>query len=141
MDIHGQHAHHLLLDRDRQRLLLDDFGGHHALLDRVAETSARWQALRRELDGLAALDTDRASRLDFLRFQLGELEGLEIGAGRSPSGSRPSSAGSRTQESILDGCRRTLERLEGDGGRSVAGLFDESPPGSRSGGASRPARR
>ena len=124
VDIHGQHAHHLLLDRDRQRLLLDDFGGHHALLDRVAETSARWQALRHELDGLAALDTDRASRLDFLRFQLGELEGLEIGPDEperlAAEQRRLANAGS-----ILDGCRRTLERLEGDGGRSVAGLFDE----------------
>ena len=122
VDVHGQHAHHLLLDRDRQRFLLDDFGGHHALLDRVAETAARWQALRHELDGLAALDTDRGSRLDFLRFQLGELEGLELGAGE-PEQLAGEQRRLANAESILDGCRRALERLEGDDERSVAGLF------------------
>ena len=123
VDIHGQHAHHLLLDRDRQRLLLDDFGGHHALLDRIADTAGRWQALRRELAGLTAPDTDRASRLDFLRFQLGELEGLALGADEpeqlAAEQRRLANAGS-----ILDGCRRALEWLEGDDERSVAGLFD-----------------
>ena len=124
VDIHGQHAHHLLLDRDRQRFLLDDFGGHHALLDRVAETAGRWQALRRELAGLAALDTDRASRLDFLRFQLGELEGLALGAGESEALAAEQRRLANA-ESILDGCRRVLERLDGDHERSVAGTFDE----------------
>ena len=123
VDIHGQHAHHLLLDRDRQRLLLDNFGGHHALLDRIADTAGRWQALRRELAGLTAPDTDRASRLDFLRFQLGELEGLALGADEpeqlAAEQRRLANAGS-----ILDGCRRALEWLEGDDERSVAGLFD-----------------
>ena len=123
VDIHGQHAHHLLLDRDRQRLLLDDFGGHHALLDRIADTAGRWQALRRELAGLTAPDTDRASRLDFLRFQLGELEGLALGADEpeqlAAEQRRLANAGS-----ILDGCRRALEWLEGDDERSVAVLFD-----------------
>ena len=125
VDVHGQHAHHLLLHRDRQRLLLDDFGGHHALLGQVAETAGRWQALRRELAGLAALDTDRGSRLDFLRFQLGELERLDLGADEperlAAEQRRLANAGS-----ILDGCRRALGRLEDDDDeRSVAGLFGE----------------
>ena len=124
VDVHGQHAHHLLLDQDRQRILLDDFGGHHALLDQVAETAGRWQALRRELAGLAALDTDRSSRLDFLRFQLGELEGLELGA-EEPDQLAAEQRRLANAGSILDGCHRVLERLEGDHERSVAGLFGE----------------
>ena len=124
VDVHGQHAHHLLLDRDRQRSLVDDFGGHHALLDQVAETAGRWQALRRELAALSAPDADRASRLDFLRFQLDELERLELGEGESEALAaeqrRLANAGA-----ILDGCRRVLERLDGDHERSVAGLFDD----------------
>ena len=124
VDVHGQHAHHLLLDRDRQRLLLDDFGDHHALLDQVAETAGRWQALRRELAGLAALDTDRASRLDFLRFQLGELEGLNTGEGEFDSLAAEQRRLANA-ESILDGCRRVLERLDGDPERSVSRTFDD----------------
>ena len=123
VDIHGQHAHHLLLDRDRQRLLLDDFGGHHALLDRVAETARRWQTLQRERTGFAALDTDRASRLDFLRFQLDELEGLNLRDGESEALAAEQRRLANA-ESILDGCRRVLERLDGDHERSVTGMFD-----------------
>ena len=124
VDVHGQHAHHLLLDRDRQRLLLDDFGDHHALLDQVAETAGRWQALRRELAGLAALGTDHASRLDFLRFQLGELEGLNAGEGEFDSLAAEQRRLANA-ESILDGCRRVLERLDEDHERSVARAFDD----------------
>ena len=124
VDIHGQHAHHLLLDRDRQRLLVDDFGGHHELLDQVAETVGRWQELRRELAGLVALDEDHASRLDFLRFQLDELEGMALGAGESEALAAEQRRLANA-ESILDGCRRVLERLDGDHEHSVAGAFDE----------------
>ena len=124
VDIHGQHAHHLLLDRDRQRLLLDDFGDHHALLDQVAETAGRWQTLRRELAGLAALDTDHAFRLDFLHFQLGELEGLNIGEAEFDSLAAEQRRLANA-ESILDGCRRVLERLDDDPERSVARAFDD----------------
>ena len=124
VDIHGQHAHHLLLDRDRQRFLLDEFGGHHALLDQVAETAGRWQELRRELAGLAALDADHATRLDFLRFQLDELEGLGLGAGESEALAAEQRRLANA-ESILDGCRRVVERLDGDHERSVAGTFDD----------------
>ena len=124
VDIHGQHAHHLLLDRDRQRFLLDDFGGHHALLDRVAEAAGRWQELRHELAGLAAIGTDRASRLDFLCFQLDELERLDLGEGESETLAaeqrRLANAGS-----ILDGCRRVLERLDSDHEHSAAGMFGD----------------
>ena len=124
VDIHGQHAHHLLLDRDRQRFLVDDSGGHHELLDQVAEAAGRWQELRRELAGLAAPGTDHASRLDFLRFQLDELEGLALGEGESEALAAEQRRLANA-ESILDGCRRVLERLDGDHEHSVAGTFDE----------------
>ena len=124
VDVHGQHAHHLLLDRDRQRCLVDDFGGHHELLDRVAEAAGRWQELRRELAGLAAPGTDRTSRLDFLRFQLDELEALGLGEGESEALAAEQRRLANA-ESILDGCRRVLERLDGGHERSVAGMFDE----------------
>ena len=118
-DIHGQHVHHLLLDRDRQRLIVDDFGGHHELLGRVAETAGRWRELQRELATIAADGEDRTSRLEFLRFQLDELEGSGLGADEperlAGEQRRLANAGS-----ILDGCRRALDRLEGDHDGSAA---------------------
>ena len=119
VDIHGQHAHHLLLDRDRQRVIVDDFGDHRALLGRVAETAGWWRELKRELAGVAAEGEDRTSRLDLLRFQLDELEGLKLDAdepGRLAGEQRRLA----NAESILDGCRRALDRLDGDHDRSAA---------------------
>ena len=113
VDIHGQHEHHLLLDRDRQRIIVDDFGGHHALLGQVAETAGRWHELRRELTEIAARDEDRISRLDFLRFQLDELEGLRLEADE-PARLAREQRRLANAESILDGYHRALDRLDGD---------------------------
>ena len=119
VDIHGQHAHHLLLHRDRQRTIVDDFGGHHEMLVQVADKAGRWQELRREIADLAAEGEDRASRLDFLRFQLGELEGLRLETDE-PERLAAEQRRLANAESILDGCRRALDRLEGDHDHSAA---------------------
>lgn len=119
VDIHGQHAHHLLLHRDRQRTIVDDFGGHHEMLVQVADKAGRWQKLRREIADIAAEGEDRASRLDFLRFQLGELEGLRLETDE-PERLAAEQRRLANAESILDGCRRALDRLEGDHDHSAA---------------------
>ena len=122
VDIHGQHAHHLLLDQDRQRLLVDDFGDHHALLEQVAETAGRWRELRREIDGIITDSEDRASRLDFLRFQLDELDGLRLAADE-PERLAADQRRLANAETILDGCRRALDRLDSDHPESAANAF------------------
>ena len=119
VDIHGQHAHHLLLHRDRQRTIVDDFGGHHEMLGQVADKAGRWQELRREIADLAVEGEDRASRLDFLRFQLGELEGLRLETDE-PDRLAAEQRRLANAESILDGCRRALDRLEGDHDHSAS---------------------
>ena len=78
LDIHGQHFHQSLARRPVQRDLLDHFGG--LLVDRTNTESSfeAWQSLERQLKALQEAETDRASRLDLLRFQLQELEGLAL---------------------------------------------------------------
>ncbi len=119
VDIHGQHEHHLLLDRDRQRIVVDDFGGHHTLLEEIAQTSQRWHELQRELATIAAQDDERDSRLDFLRFQLDELEGLQL-APEEPERLAGELRRLANAETIREGCRRALDRLDGDHDGSVA---------------------
>ena len=119
VDIHGQHEHHLLLDRDRQRIIVDDFGGHHELLGQVAQASGRWHELQRELAGIAAQDDERDSRLDFLRFQLDELEGLRLDP-EEPERLAGELRRLANAETILEGCRRALDRLDGDHDGSAA---------------------
>jgi DNA repair protein RecN (Recombination protein N) len=81
LDIHGQHFHQSLGKRDVQRDLLDHFGG--LLDDRavVATHFIEWKTLSERLDQLLAAESDRASRLDLLTFQLQELDSLAIESG------------------------------------------------------------
>jgi DNA repair protein RecN (Recombination protein N) len=78
LDIHGQHFHQSLGRRDVQRDLLDHFGG--LLDDRavVATHYIEWKTLADRLEQLLDAESDRASRLDLLTFQLQEFESLAI---------------------------------------------------------------
>jgi DNA repair protein RecN (Recombination protein N) len=81
LDIHGQHFHQSLGRRNVQRDLLDHFGG--LLDDRavVATHYIEWQTLAERLDELRQAESDRASRLDLLAFQLQELDSLDVSSG------------------------------------------------------------
>lgn len=81
LDIHGQHFHQSLVRRPVQRDLLDHFGG--LLLQREATDAAftQWRALADQLQHLLVADANRESRLELLKFQLGELDSLSLSAG------------------------------------------------------------
>jgi DNA repair protein RecN (Recombination protein N) len=80
VEIHGQHAHQSLLKRRHQRLLLDAYGGHNALAGKVSAGFKRYRQLRDRLAALSSAAEERASRLDLLRFQAGELRALNLQA-------------------------------------------------------------
>lgn len=79
IDIHGQHAHQSLLRPQTQRRVLDAYGDCDALLARTAELARHHGELTRQIEALAGGDEERAQRLEFLRFQVNELEALGLG--------------------------------------------------------------
>ncbi len=79
VDIHGQHFHQSLVRRNTQRDLVDFFGGLIDTRDRTTGLYQDWQALVERRNQLLAADADRASRLDFIEFQIAELESLGLG--------------------------------------------------------------
>jgi len=81
VDIHGQHEHQSLLRRDMQRELLDDFAGNQKPRAAVAEAFRHWKGLRERLDSLALAGDERQARVELLRFQVGELEALDLKPG------------------------------------------------------------
>ena len=81
IDIHGQQEFQSLVRRDMQRQLVDEHGGHDAMLDPVRALSVEWRRLTDEREALAALARDRGSRLELLRYQAGELEALNLADG------------------------------------------------------------
>lgn len=78
MNIHGQHEHQSLLKQDTQRVLLDRYAGHQELVDQVHVIADEWQALAREISDLRTLTDERKNRSDFLKFQLNELDELNL---------------------------------------------------------------
>ena len=78
LDIHGQHFHQSLGRPAVQRDLLDHFASAADLRANTESAFDQWQILAAELDDLRAANADRASRLDLLTFQTGELNALDI---------------------------------------------------------------
>ncbi|MBI3402733.1 MAG: DNA repair protein RecN [Acidobacteria bacterium] len=81
IELHGQHEHQTLLDPSTHLDVIDAYGG----LDReLAPTAAAFESMRArrdELGSLRAAANDRDSRLEFITFQLGELERAGLKAG------------------------------------------------------------
>ena len=80
VDIHAQHAHQSLLRKSTQTTLLDGFGKLEKDLALVSEAASNWQTLRAQLEALLDGVDNVASRIDFLRYQINEIEQLEISA-------------------------------------------------------------
>lgn len=73
VDIHGQHAHHLLLDGVAQCALLDEYGGHHTALRALATAYRHYRALETRWQEAQTRSEQRSARSELLRMQLEEL--------------------------------------------------------------------
>ena len=79
MDVHGQHEHQALLNPQRHREFLDEFGdaAHAALMGRVAEAYAALRDARALLAQTELDASERARRLDTLANQIAEIEAVK----------------------------------------------------------------
>ncbi len=73
IEIHGQHEHQALLQRDRQLNLLDDFGGHVDACDKVRQLANRYREIDARIRKLNAGE-DHAGHMALLEHQLAELD-------------------------------------------------------------------
>jgi DNA repair protein RecN (Recombination protein N) len=121
VDIHGQHEHQSLLRAPVQRQLLDAFGGHQELLGKVAGLYADWRGTRDTLDAIITDHAERDARVDLLRYQLQELETLDMTAtdieAVDEEHARQANAGR-----LLSVCQQGLQRLDSEDGESATTL-------------------
>ena len=75
-DIHGQHEHHRLLQRDVQRRVLDESAGISGDVQALAATAAEVAQLTSELDQVHSGMDARRERESLLRHQVDELTAL-----------------------------------------------------------------
>jgi len=124
LDIHGQHFHQSLGRRDIQRNLLDYYGG---LVDVAVATETafnEWNALAIQLNELESANNDRNARLELLRFQLDELDALDLQAdelaGLADERSKLQNSGR-----LAEGVTSSLEKLfDADAGNAQSLLAD-----------------
>ena len=85
MDIHGQHEHQSLLSSIAQREILDSFGGKvlQRKAEEVAELYLNWQGIKKELETLVTGEEEKNQRVEFLTFQLQEIERAKLQPGEA----------------------------------------------------------
>ena len=81
VDLHGQHEHQTLLRKDTQRHILDAFGEAEEDVSAVEEAYEELVGLEAKLRELQDHRRELASRVDFLRFQMRELEEADVQSG------------------------------------------------------------
>ncbi len=110
VDIQGQHQHQSLVKRDIQRQLLDDYAQNQILLKEIKKQYRQWQSKSDEYNRLKAAAEDSAARIELLRFQVKELEQLEVKENEIQSlnqeHDRLANAGQ-----ILDSCQNSIHVL------------------------------
>ena len=121
VEIHGQHEHQALLERDHQLALVDAFGRHPDLLAGVADLARRWQSAERELSELLRRG-NVVDRVALLEHQLAELGREEL----DPAGIESLLANHRRHAhaaSLLAAYDSALARLAGDDGPDLSRLL------------------
>ncbi len=111
ISIHGQHEHQTLLKAEKQRLLLDLYAGHSALVKKVQETYTTWKKTQAEFDALKIQTEQRSARQELLAYQVQELDALALQENELNELDRDqrqlASAGN-----TLENCQNTLALLE-----------------------------
>jgi DNA repair protein RecN (Recombination protein N) len=111
VEVFGQGESQTLLRGDTQRALLDDYGQHPVALQATAAAATAVQHIEKQIETLRNAQTRDPAQLDYLRFQLQELEALGLEEG---------------ELAALDAEHRTLAnagRLLEDGGNAQQLLY------------------
>lgn len=105
--IHSQHHTLLLNDVSFQLGLLDHVAGLSGEVSAYTEDHGRWRTSKAELDALRAEEARAQSEIDYLRFQLEELDAAQLVAGEQPELERSLARAEHAEELIT-----TLQGLE-----------------------------
>ncbi|MBM3289449.1 MAG: DNA repair protein RecN, partial [Candidatus Hydrogenedentes bacterium] len=81
VDLHGQHDHQSLLVPERQLELLDGFAGVEDAVLQLADAVTELRALERTIAELESDDRERARRIEFLKFEVSEINAAMLQPG------------------------------------------------------------
>jgi DNA repair protein RecN (Recombination protein N) len=81
IDLSGQHQHQGLVAPGRHREIIDSFAEADAQVEAMTAAWAELDRCAKELAALGGDEREREARVDYLRFQLEELDGAALQAG------------------------------------------------------------
>lgn len=83
IDMHTQHQQQTLLKKAEHMKLLDKYGraSIDPLKQKVAESHREYVTLRREMDELSMDEAERSRKVEFLKYQIAEIESANIKTG------------------------------------------------------------
>lgn len=81
VDLHGQHENQALLSPETHLAYLDRFGGLEEQRHRYEEAYHAWRKVCRELQQVDIDETEKARRMDLLRYQIEEIEAANLTVG------------------------------------------------------------
>ena len=83
IDMHTQHQQQTLLKKAEHMKLLDKYGraSIDPLKQKVAECHREYVTLRREMDELSMDEAERSRKVEFLKYQIAEIESANIKTG------------------------------------------------------------
>lgn len=87
VDLHGQHEHQALLQRDAQREILDAFAGAADAAERTGEAHSELTTLRRRISQTRDEAAATRERADFLGFRAHEIESAGLSPGEDEKAS------------------------------------------------------
>ncbi len=119
VDLHGQHEHQSLMKADIQQQLLDDYANHATLVNKVSTSYTEWNKLNTEYKKLSAAKNEQDHRLDLLRYQVNELETLNLLPGESAQLDNEHKRLSNASQ-LLQTTEQTLHALEESDNGSIS---------------------
>jgi DNA repair protein RecN (Recombination protein N) len=81
IDIHNQHAHQSLLNKNSHLNLLDSFAGHDRQVEKVRACHQRWKDVSLRLEELTSNRAQASARQQLLSYQIQELDNLAVAEG------------------------------------------------------------
>ena len=131
VDIHGQDANQRLLGTEAQLALLDGYGVSPGLCESMRDAHRCWRRARQAVRGLEERFADVESRGELLRYQLAELDALNLGQGEFESLEsefRRLSRARHIRETVAGAMRGLAEADEQSRALGALGSIDDSHP-------------
>lgn len=114
IDVHGQHDSAVLQNPELHIGYIDSFGNTEKELSDYRESYKMLKSVERDIKKISMDDSDKAARIDMLKFQIGEIEAAAIEEGEEDE-LLALSKRIKSAENIMELISETIGALDGNG--------------------------